>query len=393
MRKTLTDKGVAALKPRPQRYAYPDPELRGHYVRIQPGGAKAYTAVARSPAGKQVWTNIGATDVMDIDQARQKAREAIGRVRAGLSAVEASANSFGTVTGNWIKRHVEPKGLRSAPEIKRLLDRHILPQWQDREFVSIKRSDVAGLLDHIEDTRGARQADYCLNIIRSIMNWYAARHDDYVPVIIRGMRRQNPKAQARTRVLADPEIREIWQATEFAGTFGAIVRFALLTAQRRAKIVSLRWDDFSKDGVWTIPQEPREKDSVGSVKLPPMALAVVRSQPALRNNSFVFAGRGTNCFCGFSKSKRQLDAKLQNVAPWTIHDLRRTGRSLMSRAGVSSEHAEKIMGHVVAGVEGVYDRFQYDQAKADALAKLATLIDAILHQRDNVLPMKKGKRR
>ena len=59
------------------------------------GGAKAYTAVARSPAGKQVWTNIGATDVMDIDQARQKAREAIGRVRAGLSAVEASADFVG----------------------------------------------------------------------------------------------------------------------------------------------------------------------------------------------------------------------------------------------------------------------------------------------------------
>ena len=59
MRKTLSDKGVAALKVRPQRYAYPDPELRGHYVRVQPSGAKAFVTVARSPAGKQVWTHVG----------------------------------------------------------------------------------------------------------------------------------------------------------------------------------------------------------------------------------------------------------------------------------------------------------------------------------------------
>ena len=71
MRKTLTDKGVTALKPRSQRYAFPDPELRGHYVRVQPGGAKAFVTVARNPAGKQVWTTIGATDVLSIDDAAE----------------------------------------------------------------------------------------------------------------------------------------------------------------------------------------------------------------------------------------------------------------------------------------------------------------------------------
>ena len=225
------------------------------------------------------------------------------------------------------------------------------------------------------------------------MNWYAARNDDYVSVIARGMRRQNPKAQARTRVLADDEIRAIWKTAELAGTFGAIVRFALLTAQRRAKIVNLRWSDISVDGVWTVPKAAREKDSVGSVKLPPMALGIIKAQPRLGENPFVFAGRGNNCFCGFSKSKRRLDGKLQDVAPWTIHDLRRTARSLMSRAGISSEHAERVMGHVVAGVEGVYDRHRYDDEKAAALAKLAALVDGIVNPRDNVLPLTKPRKK
>ena len=394
MRKTLTDKGVAALKVRPQRYAYPDPELRGHYVRVQPSGAKAFVTVARSPAGKQVWTHIGAADVMGIDEARGKAREAIGRVRAGLPAVEASADSFAAVTANWLKRHVEPNGLRSAPEIKRLLNVHILPQWQARDFTSIRRSDVAALLDHVEDNHGARQADYVLNIVRSIMNWYAARNDDYVPPIARGMRRQNPRAQARTRVLSDDEIRVIWKAAETNGTFGAIIRFALLSAQRRAKIVGMRWDDISDDGAWTIPKEAREKDSVGSVR---------SAADGARHHHVATASRRiirsylpdavTIVFAAFPNQSGDFDAKLQNVAPWTIHDLRRSARSLMSRAGVSSEHAERVMGHVVAGVEGIYDRHRYDDEKAAALAKLATLIDGIINPRDDVLPISKRNKK
>jgi integrase len=76
-----------------------------------------------------------------------------------------------------------------------------------------------------------------------------------------------------------------------------------------------------------------------------------------------------------------------------LHDLRRTARSLLSRAGVSSEHAERIMGHAIEGVEGVYDRHSYRDEKADALKRLATLIDSIVNLRDNVLPMAKRKRR
>src|SRR5262245_64495189 len=90
----------------------------------------------------------------------------------------------------------------------------------------------------------------------------------------------------------------------------------------------------------------------------------------------------------------KFDAKLPADMPrFRLHDLRRTARSLMSRAGVSSEHAERVMGHSVGGVEGIYDRHQYMDEKAEALLKLAALIDAIVHERSaDVLPMKRGKR-
>jgi hypothetical protein len=41
---------------------------------------------------------------------------------------------------------------------------------------------------------------------------------------------------------------------------------------------------------------------------------------------------------------------------WTLHDLRRTARSLMSGACIASDHAERCLGHVIGGVRGTYDR-------------------------------------
>src|SRR2546430_454611 len=141
MRKSLTDKGVAVLKPRAERYAFPDPEMVGHYVRVQPSGARAFVAVARTPAGKQIWTNVGAC-----------------------------------------------------------------------------------------------AADYVLNVFSSIANWHARRVDDYVPPIVKGMRRQSTKEQARERILTDAEIRLAWTAAADAGMFGAIVKLLLLTGQRMTRV-------------------------------------------------------------------------------------------------------------------------------------------------------------
>jgi hypothetical protein len=198
MRKTLSDKGVAALKPRAARYALPDPELRGHYIRVQPSDAKSFVAVAVDPqSGKQVWTTIGAADAFGIDEARAKAREIIKRVRAGLPPIEAKGETFGDVAANWLKRHVEQNGLRSKKQIERLLRVYVFPTWKDRVFLDFRRSDVAALLDQVEDNHGPRQADVVLTVVRSVMNWFATRIDNYHPPIVRGMKRQNAKAHAR----------------------------------------------------------------------------------------------------------------------------------------------------------------------------------------------------
>ncbi len=379
-RKTLSSTGVANLKPRAKRYAEPDPELRGHYVRVAATGAKSFVAVARNPAGKQVWATIGATDVFDIEEARETARDAIKRIRAGLPAFEAPtvAQSFKDVAENWLKRHVQASHLRSEREITRLLTAHVLPALEGRAFLSIRRSDIAALLDQVEDEHGARQADYVLAIVRGICNWFAARHDHYVPPIARGMRRTDPRMRKRSRILDDDELRDIWNEAQESGTFGAFLRIGLLTAQRREKVIALRWGDLSDEGEWRIPVAAREKGTGGVLVLPNQAIEIIRAQPRFTSNPYVFAGRGEGHFSGFSKAKSAFDAKLPNIAPWMIHDLRRTARSLMSRAGVRPDIAERVMGHVIAGVEGVYDRYSYRAEKADALSRLSAIVEDII---------------
>jgi integrase len=402
VRKTLTDRGVAALKPRSQRYAFPDPELRGHYVRVQPSGAKSFVTVARDPVRKkQIWTVIGATDVMPIEDARDKARAAIKRVRTGKPALEAppkAPDSFQHVAEQWLKRHVEKKGLRSQYEIKRMLNKHIFPQWGKLALADIRRSDVVGLLDAIEDDHGARLADHALSLVRSIMNWHAARTDTYAPPIVRGMRRQSTAERARRRILTDDEIRLIWKQAEANGSFGAFVRIALLTGQRREKIASMKWTDIV-DGMWSIASAPREKGNAGDLVLPPVVRDIIAAQARIGDNPYVFAaGRGNGHVRSFSRLKFAFDSALAHknkaVAPWIVHDLRRSFRSLLSRAGVRPDIAERCMGHTVGGtIEQTYDRHAYTAEKADALKQLAALIDAIVNPRDNVLPMAKKKRR
>jgi integrase len=247
-------------------------------------------------------------------------------------------------------------------------------------------------MDKVESAHGARAADYVLNIFSSIANWHARRVDDYAPPLVKGMRRQSTKAQARERILTDDEIRTLWAAAAGAGKFGAIVQLLLLTGQRMTRVAEMKWSEVDVGGLWTLPQAVREKSNGGKLQLPLAALAIIQAQPRLARNDHVFPGRMrgdyAGPFRGLGQSKAVMDAKT-GMKNWVVHDLRRSARSLLSRAGVRPDVAERVLGHVQTGVAGTYDRHGYQAEKADALARLASTIDGIVHPRaPNIVPMK-----
>jgi integrase len=395
MRRNLTIKAIEALKPAPSggRYDIADAIVPGFGVRVTDKGKKSYILTARFPGSsnptRRTIADVGA---MELTKAREVARVWLSQIAAGLdpqaererARLEAAHRlaTFGEVVQQFMTQHVRRNALRSGDEIDRLLKKDVLPVWRDREFVSIRRGDVARLLDEIE-ARAPVHADHVLAILSKLFNWYMAREENYQSPVVRGMRRTAPKDHARSRVLADDEIRLFWAASADAGTYGAFLRVALLTAQRRSKVVAMRWSDIDSEGVWTIPAEPREKTNAGSLKLSKLALSIIEPLPRWEDCDFVFAGRGKVPINGLSKAKTALDEAMAEeagapVANWTVHDLRRTARSLMSRAGVRPDVSERVLGHAIPGVEGVYDRYSYDREKGEALAELAGLVTSII---------------
>jgi integrase len=385
-RKTLTDRMVAALPRRAKRYILSDPEQRGMYIRVMPSGSHVYAAVARDPYGRQIWATIGDADLLTVDQARNRARMAIRRVKEGKTAFEpvpVKAASYEATAEKWLEIYVGEKGLRSRLEIERLLRKHVFPFLGRRDFVSIKRKDINDLLDNIVKTSGAWNADHVLAITRKISNWYATRDDDYVSPFVKGMRRTKSEKRERDRVLDDEELRLIWRQAEASGTFGALIQILLLTGQRRGAVVRMKWTDLTPDDVWEIATEAREKGNAGALKLPEKAISIIRALPRFAGKPFVFAAaRGNGPLTGFNKRKATFD-KACGVSGWTLHDLRRSARSFMSRAGVADEHAEHALGHKLQGVKRVYNRYDYFKEKSEALQRLANLINRIVEEPDD----------
>lgn len=414
----LTKRTIDATKPEPKEFVLWDAEITGFGLRVQPTGRKVYLLKYRPKGGAQVKLKIGVHGDITADQARKIAGEWHGEVagggdpRARLKADPGTSHvTFKAIAENFIKRHVEKQGsrkdgeiapLRSAAEIRRTFDVYVLPEWGNRPFHSIKRSDVAKLLDTIEYQNGPVQADRALAYIRKLFNWYATRDDNFTSPIVRGMARTNPSERKRNRVLSDDEIRLIWPLLE--GTFGGLVKALLLTGQRREKVATMRWDDIDADGLWTIPKEPREKNNPGTLPLSRAALNVIEPQPKIDKCPYVFAGRTKGPFAGFSPSKRNLDAaiakalreddpKAEPLPGWTLHDLRRSSKTLMVRAAVRPDVSERVLGHVIPGVEGVYDVHDYNDQKADALNRLAGLVELILNPpEDNVATLKAARK-
>jgi integrase len=369
MRRTLTDSIIANLKVK-KRENIADPHCAGHYVRVTPNGSKTFWAVARDPNGNQQWHKLGDCDHLKLEVSREKARQWIGRTKRGEST--AGPETIDTVAAEFVKRHYEAKGVITKGNKVRYLDNHILPAWTGREFESIKRSDVRKLMYAVSDSVGSGAADEVLSIIRSICNWYALDHDDYKSPIVKGMSLTSKKEQARDRILTDDEIRKLW-AVPTTSPILPIAKLLLLTGQRRTKVASMEWGAIDH-GVWNVPAERRQKGTGEALRLPAEALAIIEAQPRFAHSLYVFpAQRGSGHFRAYSDGKDIIGGT------WTLHDLRRTARSLMSRAGVRSDIAERVLGHEQPGVAGVYDRHTYLEEKAEALTKLAALVRDIVN--------------
>jgi integrase len=218
-----------------------------------------------------------------------------------------------------------------------------------------------------------------LTVLRRIFNWWALRDESFIPPVVRGMGRHSTAAHARSRILDDDELRRVWKAAEFSGVFGRLLKFLLLTGVRCGEAGAMTWDEIV-DGVWTLPAARNKTKQELARPLSRAALAIIEAQPRIAGVPFIFTA-GKRPLRGDWRMKSRLDAA-SGVTVWTIHDLRRTARSLLSRCGVNADVAERCLGHVIGGVRGTYDRHRYQAEMLAAYEALAARIDQIVNPPD-----------
>jgi hypothetical protein len=403
-------------------------------------------AVVENLSEARVWAHQTVDDCgKGIDPRKAQATSEAASKRA---AELAERRTFANVAMKYIDRRVrKEKDNRTADGIERTFEIYFLPRWRELSVMEITRSDVNEAIDEIYDGKvefegklygGNVAADRALAQLRACFNWFATQDDKFNTPIVKGMARTNPKKRERERVLTDEEIHVLWTIAPNHGVFGKIVQTLLLSAQRRSEVAFIARSEIarqltanSKPGDWTIPSERYKTDCTVIVPLSSKALAIIDEQDQIGDCDLVFTTNGETAFSGFGKCKDRLDAEmlaaLRNAAEergdrkeadkmrklealletitttddedardhardqfrkvwWTLHDLRRTAKTLMSRAGVRPDISERVLGHVIDGVEGVYDRYEYLEEKRDALERLATQIERIINPPvDNVV--------
>jgi integrase len=393
-RRYLTELEFDNLQPRRTRYEVPDPGARGLYVVVHPTSRKSFCVRYRGHDGqpKKLTLQPG----ISLAAARKLASDALHEVAQGrdpsatkkqakADAAAAAINTVQFVSEEFIRR--EGGKLRTLDARERLLKLHVYPRIGKKLISELKRSEINRMLDDIEDSAGKRTAEFALQYLRRALNWHAVRDDDFRTPIVTGMGRYDQKANARSRVLSDAEIRTIWRVSEETGYFGQLIRFLFLTGARRGEAAGMTWGEL-EGNLWHLPASRHKTGTALTRPLSKAAMAIVNAQPKLGPYVFTFNG---NRPAQFGRGKRAF-TKDCALPDWRLHDVRRTARTLLSRAGINADVAERCLGHSLGTIRAIYDRHGFENEMLLAFEALATLLDRIVNppaDADVVTPLRR----
>jgi integrase len=322
---------------------------------------------------------LGYFPKMSLLEARTAAANAMNRIEAGSAPAaelvvhpRRDALSLGTMIDRY-----EALRRREGADGRYFVDSFRIIRTGLKDFLTMpaaqfSKADLRAARDRIGE-RAPYAANKFLGCLGPLMRW--AAQEDLVPTNFVGDLRKFEET-SRDRVLTHDEIARIWNAGEqpsggqSARAFGRMVRFALVTLQRRDECATLRHGDIL-GGVWR--QERNKASRPHRLRLPALALDLIGQGEA---QEFCFASINGQ-ISGFSKLKAQLD-RLSGVAGWRLHDLRRTGASQMQELGISRDVIQGVLNHAISDVGGVYLRGEMQAAKGEALAAWAAELERII---------------
>lgn len=394
MKKNLTAKYVETAKPSgAERDEIADAGCPGLYLRVGRSGTRSWSVRFRIAGrgeggmrGKPVNMPLGQYPLLSLEKARAAARAALEpadrgddpRAQRQAELREKAARNFETVAEKYVDLYAKPN-LTKWRDCERLLIERVVPVWRGRDIATLTRADAHDLLDDLSQQKGPAFAREVRKHLSGLFSWAADR--GMIPASpVALMRRPDLAGVSRDRVLSMDELREVWATATVAGyPFGDFTRLLILTAQRRTEIGELRGEWLRPDQTaFEIPSSAGKTGNPQVVPLSAPAQAILDSLPRWNGGDFLFSTtNGVRPISGYAQGKNRLDRLIaearrkagiaDDIEAWTYHDLRRSAATHMARLSIPQEIIERVLGHVIPGVAGTYNRYSYLEEKRAAL--------------------------
>ena len=398
----LTDAALKALRPKGKLYKVTDRD--GMYALVAPSGHITFRLDYRLHVRRETLTigHYGA-DGLSLAAARQMCVAARSAIMQGVSPAQEKQRSkrqsladgnFGAVGKRWFAEAAMAESTRSMR--KSIYDRDILPAWKNRLLTEITPDDLRALCAKVKDRGAPATAIHVRDIVKQIYGFAKAN----------GAKVANPADEVgpasiatfapKDRALTPPEIRIAFGLVEEVPTLPTIrlgLKLILLTMVRKSELLDGVWNEVDfEHAVWSIPKERMKRNKPHNVYLSRQSLDILIALKTCAGNSrYIFPSRYDSdapmSRATFNRITMAVVARAEKqglpLQPFTVHDLRRTGSTLLNELGFNSDWIEKCLAHEDGrSSRGVYNKAEYELQRRHMLQEWADLVDAWLDGKD-----------
>lgn len=392
----LTDAALKNLRPKTKGYKVTDRD--GMYVFVTPTGAISFRLDYRVNGRRETVTlgRYGPTGI-SLARAREKCIDAKRAVNEGQSpAIEKQrekrrikeAKSFGEFGEKWLV--MAPMADSTRAMRRSIWERDLLPAWRNRLLTEISPNDIRDLCGKVVDRGAPATAVLARDIIKQVFGF----------AILHGEKVSNPASevgptsiatfQARDRSLSPTEIRLLLKLVQQIATLPTIrlgLRLILMTMVRKSELQDAVWSEVDfENAVWTIPAARMKRSKAHNVYLSTQALDIfIALKTCAGNSRYVLPSRydadapmSRATFNRVTTAVADLaEQEGLPLAPFTVHDLRRTGSTLLNELGFNSDWIEKCLAHEDGrSSRGVYNKAEYEAQRRHMLQEWSNAIDA-----------------
>jgi len=400
----LTDVALKNLKPKAKPYKVSDRD--GMYAHVAPSGRITFRLDYRLH-GRRETIQLGRYDAADLSlaRAREKCIDARRMVSEGLSPAQEKqrqkrrikeAKSFGEFDEKWLQRSPMAESTRAMR--RAIFERELLAVWKKRLLTEILPDDLRALCGKIVDRGAPATAIHVRDMVKQIYSF----------AILHGEKVKNPADEVgpasvatfkpRDRSLSATEIRIMLKQLEHVATLPTIrlgLRLILLTMVRKSELQDAIWDEVDfENAVWTIPKERMKRSKAHNVYLSRQSLDIMIALKTCSGNSrYLLPSRydadAPMSRATFNRITYAVVERAKNeglpLEPFTVHDLRRTGSTLLNELGFNSDWIEKCLAHEDGrSSRGVYNKAEYEHQRRHMLQEWADLVDAWVEGRKRV---------